>query len=82
MPYLVDVPPITIHHAPLYIIAANRAGGLHHKLFQVRIFSGTNASLAVDVPYSPFESGIAMRAQWSLEDPNQRTFQWLIPRHH
>jgi len=72
MPYLVDVPLITIHHAPLYIIAANREVGLHHKLFQIRIVSGTNASLAVDFPYSPFESGIAMRAKWSLEDPSQR----------
>ncbi len=79
MPYLVESPPLTFRYAPLYIVAANRAGGLHHKLFQVRIVSGINPSLAVDFPYTPFESGIAMRSQWSLEDPNQRTFQWLDP---
>lgn len=79
MPYLLQASPITINHAPLYIVAANREGGVHHKLFQVRIVSGIKPSLAVDFPYSPFESGIAMRAQWSPEEPNQRTFQWLDP---
>lgn len=79
MPYLADVPPITFHPAPLHIVAANREGGFHHKLFQIRISSGTNPSLAVDFPYSPFASGLAMRAEWSPDDPDQRTFQWLDP---
>jgi hypothetical protein len=79
MPYLVEPPPITYHHCPLFVIAANREEGFHHKLFQIRVVSGANPSLAVDFPYSPFESGIALRAQWSPADPDQRTFQWLDP---
>lgn len=48
MAYLVDVPPATFGQAPLYIIAANRKGGVHHKLFQVRIISGIFHAPAID----------------------------------
>ncbi len=79
MPCLVDVPPITLQSAPLHIIVANCEGGFHHKLFQIRISSGAHPSLAVDFPYSPFESGIAMEAQWRPDDPDQRTYRWPDP---
>jgi hypothetical protein len=52
MPYLV-IPPITYHHSPLYIVVANRGHDVHHKLFQVRVVSGDNPSVAMDFPIVP-----------------------------
>lgn len=79
MPFPKGAAQIHFLHAPRYVLCAGNEETFSRKVAQIRFRGGPNPWLVVDFPYTPYPTGLAMKATWNSDNMDQRTFEWLDP---